>query len=98
MTDTRDTLGRFQKGNAAAKGHKNTMARRRQALTDTFLRELKQEDFKAIVRKLIDQAKEGDMTAIREVLDRALGRPIPFEPEKGIIDIEVILPPELENI
>jgi 5-hydroxyisourate hydrolase-like protein (transthyretin family) len=34
------------------------------------------EDIRAVVAKLIEQAKAGDLAAIREVLDRTLGKPL----------------------
>ncbi len=33
-------------------------------------------DIKAIVGKLVEQAKGGDIAAIRELLDRAIGKPV----------------------
>jgi hypothetical protein len=35
-----------------------------------------EDDFRAIARKLIEMAKGGDLAAIRELLDRLLGKPL----------------------
>jgi hypothetical protein len=40
------------------------------------MRAIGPEDIEAIARRLVAQAKAGDVRAIREVLDRTLGRPV----------------------
>ena len=100
MTDERDNLGRFTQGNRAAAGHTNRMAKKRQALTDMFLRELKPADFKAIIKKLIALARDGDIQAIRECLDRSMGKCLPYEPpeEPKRVSITLELPEGYEDI
>lgn len=71
--DGRDTrTGRFLPGNRAGRG--NPQARRVAALRATLLRAVTREDRAAAVQALIDKAKDGDVAAIREVLDRCIGR------------------------
>lgn len=94
----RNEKGKFVKGNKAAVGHKNKMAKKRQALTDDFLRQLRPCDFKKIIQTLIELAKNGDLPAIREVLDRALGKCQVSESEEEPLQITVLFPPELKDI
>src|SRR5437016_81004 len=66
--------GRFTAGNAGGPGnpHAGAVGRLRSAL----LGAVTEEDVRAIVARLVQMAKDGDVRAIREVLDRALGRPV----------------------
>ena len=65
--------GRFLLGNRLASGnpHHRRVAELRAALLDA----VSAEDLRAIVGKLIERAKAGDIVAAREVLDRIFGRP-----------------------
>jgi hypothetical protein len=71
----RNNKGQFNKGNKAAVGHRNPNARKTQELHNALLKNIKPSDIRAIVKKLIDNAKAGDIVAAREVLDRCLGKP-----------------------
>ncbi len=65
------------------------MADLRSALLDA----ISPEDVRAIVTQLVQQAKQGDVQAAREVLDRALGKPT--QPIEGPIRyMELVLTPE----
>lgn len=65
--------GRFAPGNAGGPGnpHAATVAKLRAAI----LAAVTPEDIDGIIRALVHRAKGGDMAAIRELLDRAIGRP-----------------------
>ena len=68
----RASNGRFEKGHSLSQGKRNTRrsefnARLRDAVTD--------EDFEAIVGKLIEEAKQGEPWAVKEALDRLCGKP-----------------------
>ena len=79
--DGRDgRTGRFLAGNRAGRG--NPQARRVAALRAVLLREVTGDDLRAVVRALIDKAKRGDVAAIREVLDRAVGKPTDWPIDK----------------
>jgi hypothetical protein len=74
--DGRDgRTGRFLRGNRAGRG--NPQARRVAALRAALLREVTGGDLRAAVRALIDKATGGDVAAIRELLDRCIGRATP---------------------
>ncbi len=45
-----------------------------QKLRDAALSAVSSEDIKAIIKKLVKQAKAGDIRSAREVLDRCLGK------------------------
>ena len=96
----RNNLGQFIQGNTCAAGHRNTLATKRQKLTEKFLRSVSLTDLKAIVDKLIEQAKAGNVIAAKIVLDRALGKvkEIPEPEVDEEIVIKVTLPPELDGI
>lgn len=65
--------GRFAPGNAGGPGnpHAATVAKLRAAI----LAAVTPEDVEAIIRAMVHRAKGGDMGAIRELLDRAIGKP-----------------------
>ena len=69
----RDADGRFAKGNAGGPG--NPYAQRVGKLRSAMLRAVTAADMKAILACLVKLAKEGNVRAAREVLDRCIGRP-----------------------
>lgn len=77
----RDASGRFKKGNSGGPG--NPYARRTSELRTLLLDTVSPDDLRAIVTKLVEQARNGDVVAIREVLNRVVGKPHgALEPEK----------------
>jgi len=76
----RDARGWFVPGNKAAKSHRHPQARHATKLAEAFRSSIKAADIKAIARKLVQMARKGDLPAIRELLDRTLGRPPQAEP------------------
>lgn len=68
----RDGQGRFKHGNKAAKGnpHASKVAKLRSALLDAVT----EDDIKRCVSALLAQAEKGNVQAIRELLDRCLGK------------------------
>jgi len=72
--DGRDaSTGRFVVGNRAGRG--NPLAARVAALRKALFDAVTEEDIAAAVKALVTQAKNGDVAAIRELLDRVTGRP-----------------------
>ena len=71
--DGRDSRGQFSKGNKASRG--NPHARRVGELRSALLGAVSPEDLMAIVAKLVDLAKQGDIPAAKEILTRTLGKP-----------------------
>ena len=69
----RDATGRFSKGNPGGPG--NPYAQRVGKLRSALLRAVSEADMKAIVARLVKLAREGDVRAAKEVLDRCIGRP-----------------------
>jgi len=68
----RDSSGRFASGNKHGRG--NPLAKQAQKLRVALLEAVSEEDIKAIIAKLIEAAKNGDVVAAREVLDRTIGK------------------------
>lgn len=66
--------GRFAPGNAGGPG--NPFARRVGEIRALLLQMVTDDDLRAIVNTLIDQAKAGDVVAAREVLDRLIGKSV----------------------
>jgi hypothetical protein len=70
----RDGLGRFAKGNAGGPGNPNARSVNRwrailaESVTDAQI--------KAVIGRLVEAAKRGEPWAIKEFLDRVLGKPI----------------------
>lgn len=75
--DARTPGGKFAKGNKLGRG--NPLAGRAARIRATLLKELKPADAKEIGAMLIVMAKAGDMAAIRELLDRTIGKPAQVE-------------------
>ena len=57
--------------NGRTKGSKNKLTLMQNGLIDQFAGEMNK-DFKAVIRRVIREAKGGDMTAARLLLDRAI--------------------------
>ena len=79
----RDARGRFTKGNSGGPGnpHVKSVAAWRSALA----RVISPADIEAVLRKLLERAKAGEPWAVRELLDRCLGkaRPDAGRPDDG---------------
>ena len=69
----RNADGHFTKGNPGGPG--NPFARRTAQLRSAMIRAVSEQDVAVIIQKLVAEAKEGDVSAAREVLTRVLGRP-----------------------
>jgi hypothetical protein len=72
-----DGRGRFAKGNKLGRG--NPLAGRAARIRATLLKSLTPADAKEIAAVLIKLAKAGDLAAIRELLDRTVGKPAQAE-------------------
>ena len=64
--------GRFALGNRCGRG--NPLAGRAAKIRAVLLEALTEEDAKAIAERLIEMAKSGDLAAVRELLDRTVGK------------------------
>ena len=69
--------GRFAPGNRAGRG--NPHARRVARLRAALLRSVTPEDIVDVARALLAQAKEGDVAAAKELLQRLLGPPVELD-------------------
>ena len=70
----REGNGQFAPGNCGGPG--NPHARRVAELRAAMLAAVSVDDLKAVTAKLVAMAKAGDLAAIREVLDRTLGKAV----------------------
>lgn len=66
--------GDFAKGNTAAKDHKDPAANKRQDFSLWFKEAVTCDDMKAIAMKMVVLAKNGNVKATKEVLDRCMGK------------------------
>ncbi|MCE5302848.1 MAG: hypothetical protein LLF97_07030 [Planctomycetaceae bacterium] len=82
----RDAHGRFAKGNAGGPG--NPFARQAQHLRGALFAAVTTADLKAVVTKLVQLAKGGDVQAAKVVLDRALGPPVELDLIERIEQLE----------
>lgn len=96
MAGCRDQHGRFSANNKAASGRRHPHAARVASLRKSMLAAVRLSDIKAIMQKLVEMAKAGDIHAAREVLSRTLGDPIPADLEQRLADVEVLLNSEDE--
>ena len=69
----RGPSGRFAKGNRGGPG--NPHARRVARLRSILLKTVTEDDLQGIVAMLVQKAKDGDLAAAREVLNRLVGKP-----------------------
>jgi hypothetical protein len=69
----RDGKGRFARGNKGGPG--NPFNRRVAALRQLLLERVSDEDLGAIIDRLVEKAKEGDVSAARLVLSYTVGKP-----------------------
>ena len=76
--------GRFLPGNPGGPGNPN--ARKVAALREALLSAVSAADVTAIVKRLVRDARRGDLAAAHEILDRTLGRAMPPSPEDGVIE------------
>lgn len=74
---SRDTRGRFAKGNKCGRG--NPLAGRAAKIRAVLLRKLTTKQAGEIADVLIRRARDGDLAAIKELLDRTVGRPVPTD-------------------
>ena len=84
--DGRDGRGRFAPGNKCGRG--NPLAKRVGRLRSAMIEAVTDDDMRAIIVKLVELAKDGDVTAAREVLDRCLGKPIEADLIERIEELE----------
>src|SRR5688500_17177775 len=73
-SDGRDGSGRFVPGNKGGPG--NPHARKVGQLRSALLETVTEDDMKAVATKLVEMARGGHLPAIKELLERTLGRPL----------------------
>ena len=71
-TNGRTAKGQFAKGNPGGPG--NPHAKRVAGLRQALLEAVSEDDLRAIAKTLVKKAKGGDLPAIRELLNRVLGK------------------------
>ncbi len=81
----RDSRGRFVAGNKS--GHGNPFARRTARMRSFLLEAVTDEDMQIIAQKLVEQAKAGDLAAMKLLFGYVIGKPIPCtDPDR--LDVE----------
>lgn len=70
---SRDAAGKFLPGNKLAAG--NPMNMKMSRLRAGLLSAIEEADISAVIRKLVEQAKSGDVSAAKVLLERIFGRP-----------------------
>ncbi|MFO0846482.1 MAG: hypothetical protein U0797_29625 [Gemmataceae bacterium] len=70
----REANGRFAKGNAGGPG--NPFARKVAQLRSLALETVTEDDLAAILKKMVERAKQGDVPAAKLVLQYTLGKPV----------------------
>lgn len=85
----RDASGRFAPGNAGGPG--NPYAKQVGALRSAMIGAVRPEDLAAVTAKLVTLAKAGNIPAIREVLDRTLGKPVQADLIERIEELERVV-------
>jgi hypothetical protein len=99
-TTGRDEAGKFMNGNRLGRGGA-PLAQRSLALRAALLASVTAEDIAAIVKKLIEKARKGDLRAAREILNRTCGKAInadPREPLQVNVLAEAIVAERMESL
>ncbi len=82
----RNAKGQFRPGNKLSVGNKGpSKGGKARQLKQALLEAVSVEDMQIIVGKLVEQAKEGEIQAIKELFDRCLGRAL----QTHAVDVEV---------
>jgi hypothetical protein len=87
--DGRDAQGRFAAGNPGGPG--NPFARQAASLRSALFDAVTPEDLAAVIRTLVAKAKEGNVPATRELLDRLLGKPEAIDLLDRLAQLEQLL-------
>ena len=69
----KDSLGRFEQGNKYGMG--NPFAKKTAQLRAALLSAITPDDMTVVIKILISKARDGDLVAVKELLDRAVGKP-----------------------
>ena len=85
----RNARGQFTIGNHAAQG--NPLARRIGQLRSALVGAVTVEDMVAIARKLVEQARGGDVLAMRLLLERTIGKPVELDVIERLESLEAQL-------
>jgi len=85
----RNARGQFTTGNHAAQG--NPLARRIGQLRSALVGAVTVEDMVAIARKLVEQARGGDVLAMRLLLERTIGKPVELDVIERLEQLESAL-------
>ena len=84
----RDPTGRFAEGNRAAVGRATSHAERVAKLRAMMLKTITPTAVRRVVKALVREAEGGNVAAAKELLDRAVGRPISPDLLGRIEDLE----------
>ncbi len=85
--DGRDpTTGRFVRGWKGGPG--NPLGAQTAKLRSALIKAVKVSDIREIARRLMEQAKSGDVRAIAELLNRVLGKPLEADILQRLEDLE----------
>lgn len=85
----RDERGRFAVGNAGGPG--NPHVKKVQQLRSALLNATTARDVRAIVKRLISMARDGDVPAARLLLERVFGPAVSIDYESRLIELEAML-------
>ena len=86
---SRDGAGRFGPGNRVGKG--NPHAKRVAALRSALLEAVSEDDMRAVIATIVEQAKQGDVMAARVLFERVLGKPTEADFVERLERIEAFL-------
>ena len=72
----RNSHGQFLPGNQAAVGHGNPHADKAQTWRTALAETVTEDDLRSVIAKLVEKARAGERWAVRELLDRCLGKSV----------------------
>ncbi len=81
--------GRFAKGNVGGPG--NPHAQKVAQLRSALLRAVSSGDLRAVVKKLVEMAKAGDVQAAKLVIERCLGPALPADIIERLEALETLM-------
>ena len=83
--------GKFAPGNKLAVGRRDPQVPHIKKLRMALRTAIDEEDVLAIMVKVVEEAKRGDMKAAEMVLDRVFGKPVAMDFEERLAELENLI-------
>jgi hypothetical protein len=86
ITSARDPKGRWKQGNKAGRG--NPLAKQVQLIRTALVNAITPADIQAVIKRLLQQAKDGDVASAKIIFDRAVGPAAALDQDLRLTELE----------